>query len=207
MQIDRLVVGAFEVNCYLLHGANAHVLMVDPGGDAGKIASMLREQKLSVAAYLVTHGHPDHLSALHELEQQFPAPICMHASDRAWAFSLHNQVAPFYAVPKPPSGTVRDVHEGSSWNDAGLQYTILDTPGHTPGGVCFYFSSIRTLFTGDTLFAGSAGRTDLPGGDGNMLNISLKRLGTLTDDVKVYPGHGPCTTIGHEKQTNPFLQH
>jgi len=101
---------------------------------------------------------------------------------------------------------MRTVRDGSTWNDAGLQYTVFETPGHTPGGVCYYFQTSKALITGDTLFAESAGRTDLPGGDAAMLQLSLKRLKGFSDDVGVYPGHGPATTIGHEKKTNDFLQ-
>jgi hydroxyacylglutathione hydrolase len=206
MKIETITVGAFEVNCYILHGTGNRVLIADPGDEAERILDILAAQNLSVSAYLLTHGHADHLSALAPLVQRFPAPVCMHPSDAAWAFSARNQIPPFYTVPQAPSASIRDLRNGSTWDDAGLQYTVLETPGHTPGGVCFYFSPSRTLITGDTLFAGSVGRTDLPGGDAAMLQISLARLKVFTDEVRVYPGHGPATTIGQEKKTNVFMQ-
>lgn len=206
MSIETITVGAFEVNCFILHGSGDQALVVDPGGDAERIAEVLVRQKVSVAAWLLTHGHADHLSALSALVRDFPAPVCMHPLDAGWAFSSRNQIPPFYAAPAVPDAPIREIRDGSAWSDAGLQYTVFGTPGHTPGGVCFYFPAAKTLITGDTLFAGSAGRTDLPGGDARMLAISLKRLKAFTDDVLVYPGHGPATTIGREKRTNVFMK-
>lgn len=206
MKIETITVGAFEVNCFILHGSGDQVLVVDPGGDAERIAETLVRQKVSVAAWLLTHGHADHLSALSALVRDFPAPVCMHPLDAGWAFSSRNQILPFYKATAAPDAPIREIRDGSAWNDAGLSYTVFGTPGHTPGGVCFYFPEARTLITGDTLFAGSAGRTDLPGGDAGLLTASMKRLGAFTDDVRVYPGHGPATTIGHEKRTNIFMK-
>jgi len=206
MEIETITVGAFEVNCYILHGSGGQVLVADPGDDAERIAEVIARRNLSVAAWLLTHGHADHLSALSVLVRDYPAPVCMHSADAAWAFSARNQIPPFYAAPSMPAAPMRDVRDGSAWTDAGLQYTVFGTPGHTPGGVCFYFPAAKALITGDTLFAGSAGRTDLPGGDSRMLAVSLKRLRAFTEDVLVYPGHGPATTIGQEKRTNFFMK-
>ncbi len=206
MQIKTITVGAFEVNCYILFGTGKRVLVVDPGDEAGRIAREISSQHLAVGAYLLTHGHPDHLSALRPLSDAFPAPVCMHPSDASWAFTGANQIPPYYAMPQAPEAGFRDMRDGSTWNDAGLQYTVFETPGHTPGGLCFYFSAAKALITGDTLFAGSAGRTDLPGGDASMLAVSLRRLAAFTDEISVYPGHGQPSSIGQEKKTNPFMQ-
>lgn len=207
MKIETLVVGAFGVNCLVLHGTGNRAVVVDPGGDAERIAAYLREQALSVDGWLLTHGHADHLSALASLVRQFPAPVAMHPQDAAWAFTLINQIPPHYPVPEAPPTAIRELREGTPYQAAGLDITIIETPGHTPGCICLHMPAEATLIAGDTLFAGSAGRTDLPGGSPEQLTASLRQLATLPDDCRVYPGHGPATTIGREKRVNPFMQY
>jgi glyoxylase-like metal-dependent hydrolase (beta-lactamase superfamily II) len=112
---------------------------------------------------------------------------------------------PFYVRPEAPDGIERELVEGQEWIDAGFRYQVIHTPGHTPGGVCFLFPEEAWLISGDTLFQGSIGRTDLPGGDMRVLQQSLARLLQLPDSLRVFPGHGPPTTIGVERRTNPFL--
>ena len=121
-------------------------------------------------------------------------------------FGDANQMMPFYGPPKRPSRIERELEDGQTWEDGGLAYQVIETPGHTPGGVCFLFPESNVLIVGDTLFAGSVGRTDLPGGNSRVLQESLRRLKQLDDGIAVYPGHGPTTTIGHEKRTNFFMQ-
>jgi glyoxylase-like metal-dependent hydrolase (beta-lactamase superfamily II) len=130
----------------------------------------------------------------------------MHAADQSWAFTELNRMLPFYPTPKPPAEIKCSLEDGQCRNDGGLSYRVIETPGHTSGGVCFHFYDDNVLFTGDTLFAGSVGRTDLVGGDSRVLKESLNRLCLLDDNLAVYPGHGPSTTIGHEKRTNFFMQ-
>lgn len=206
MQVIPIVVGAFQVNCYLAVSDGGQALVLDPGEDAGQIAVALRERKLSVAAYLITHGHMDHLGALAELMRQFPAPVAMHPADAAWAFSPANAMLPYYDVPERPARIDRDLADGQAYDDGGLHYEVITTPGHSPGCVCFHFPAGKTLFTGDTLFSGSVGRTDLAGSDERLMESSLRKLARLPDDTIVYPGHGPRTTIGREKRDNPFLR-
>jgi glyoxylase-like metal-dependent hydrolase (beta-lactamase superfamily II) len=148
----------------------------------------------------------DHISALAEVQSRFPAPVGLHTQDQSWAFTEVNQMPPFYGVPERPQSLERDFCSELEWSDAGLDYRVIPTPGHTPGGVCFYFPEQGALFSGDTLFAGSVGRTDLPGGDSRILKESLDHLALLDEDTVVYPGHGPATRIGHEKRTNFFMQ-
>lgn len=206
MNIDTLVVGAFEVNCFIIHGMGNRVIVIDPGDDAAQIAGFIGSRNLIVSAYLLTHGHADHVSALTTLIKRYPAPAYIHPADGTWAFSRRNQIPPYYSAPEAPPEAMRDLREGMAWSEAGLEITVLETPGHTPGCVCFYFSACKALITGDTLFSGSAGRTDLPGGDEAIQSISLQRLKTFDDDVCIYPGHGPCSTIGREKRVNLFMQ-
>ncbi len=206
MNIETIVVGEFQVNCFLLWGAERRAIVVDPGSDADAIVERLATNRLEVAAYAMTHGHVDHLSALAELHRLHPAPIGMHPADTAWAFSEANSMPPWYDMPRRPASIAREFEDGQDWTDGDLNYRIITTPGHTPGGVCLFFKGENVLLSGDTLFAGSVGRTDLPGGHSRTLSASLKRLAALPDEVRVYPGHGPHTTIAHEKRTNFFMQ-
>ncbi len=206
MQITPIFVGAFQVNCYIITTGTGQALVVDPGDDAGQIAVSLREQNLSVAAYLITHGHMDHVGGLGEITRLFPAPVAMHPADAAWAFTPANQALPYYETPGQPAAIDRKLADGQRYNDGEVAYEVIATPGHTPGGVCFYFKNEKALFSGDTLFSGSIGRTDFPGSDESLMEQSLRRLTGLPDDTFVYPGHGPRTTIGHEKKNNPFLR-
>lgn len=205
MNIESITVGEFGVNCFVVEGRDRRALVIDAGADAPQIEALLTDRRLTVAAYLLTHGHIDHVSAVAELCDARPAPVVMHAGDRTWAFTPANLFLPFYPSPRTPAAEFRLVDDGQPWEDAGLTYEVLATPGHTPGGVCYWFKSANALFTGDTLFAGSVGRTDLPGGDGSVLERSLKRLAALPGDLAVYPGHGPETTIEAERDSNPFL--
>jgi glyoxylase-like metal-dependent hydrolase (beta-lactamase superfamily II) len=206
MKVIPISVGPFQVNCYLAVAPSNQALIIDPGEDAGLIGVTLRQNKLTVAAYLLTHGHMDHISGLAELVRSFPAPVAMHALDEAWAFSHRNQMPPYYDTPERPRKIERLLADGQAFSDAGFRYEIITTPGHSPGGVCFYFPDEKVIFTGDTLFLGTIGRTDLEGSDEKLMSNSLKRLAQLPDDTTVYPGHGPQTTIGQEKRNNAFLQ-
>jgi glyoxylase-like metal-dependent hydrolase (beta-lactamase superfamily II) len=234
MNIKTLSVGPFEVNCYIFWNDAKQALVIDPGYDAVNIEKVLRDNGLTVAAYLLTHGHADHLNALAELHAARPAPIFLHAKDEAWAFGPQNQILPYYPVPEKPDCQILHPESSNVWeilepffqplekenepscNDfQGLDknsqpqrscFQTLETPGHTRGGVCYYFEDEKVIFTGDTLFKGTCGRTDLPGGDGRVLAQSLKKLAALPDDVIVYAGHNESTTIGHEKKTNFFMQ-
>ena len=206
MNIESLAVGEFQANCVVAWDDDARAVVFDPGAEAEHVAGFLDRRDLSVSAYMLTHGHIDHISALAELCRTRPAPIGMHAKDADWAFEQGNQMPPFYSSPDKPPPVARLVSEGQTLSDGDLTYTVLETPGHSPGSVCYYFQAEGLLVSGDTLFAGSVGRADLPGGDGRVLAASLKRLAALPDVTQVYSGHGPVTTIGTEKRVNFFLR-
>lgn len=206
MKVIPIGVGTFQVNCYVVASGTRQALVVDPGDDAGIIAVTLRQNELTVAAYLITHGHMDHVSGLAEMTRTFPAPVAMHPDDETWAFSSANKALPYYDCPERPGSIDRLLVHGQTFEDAGLRYEVIATPGHSPGGICYYFPDEKILFSGDTLFMGTIGRTDLQGSDEKLMEQSLKRLAKLPDETIVYPGHGPHTTIGQEKRSNPFLQ-
>ncbi len=206
MQMESVLVGAFGVNCLLLweQGDDAAVV-VDPGAEPGAILDALRRRGLRVGAYWLTHGHIDHISALPELLAAQPAEVVLHAADATWAFTAVNQYPPYLRVPRRPDA-LRPAEDGALLKGCGLTARVLHTPGHTPGCVCYLFQTAGLLVTGDTLFQGSVGRTDLPGGDWPTLRRSLTRLLRLDDALKVVPGHGPESTLGEERRDNPFLR-
>jgi hydroxyacylglutathione hydrolase len=207
MNIEARATGFLEENCYFVSHPDTHeTVVIDPGDDAPQLAARLKEMGAIVVAYLLTHGHVDHLTALADLVVSHPAPIHLHPRDAAWCFSPRNDLPGFYSAPATPKGPIVPVKEGDVLDLAGARWTVLETPGHTPGGVCFKLEPDLALFAGDTLFRGSAGRTDLPGGDARTLTRSLKKLAALAESLPVYPGHGDPTTIGHEKNHNFFLQ-
>ena len=206
MNIKILSVGPFEVNCAIVWNEGKKALVIDPGSDAADIEAVLKSNGLAVVAYLLTHGHADHICALAELHAVRPSPVYIHAADYKWAFGIQNQILPYYPVPGKPAAEFVHPEVSKDWTISDLRFQCMETPGHTPGGVCYYFEQEKVIFTGDTLFKGTCGRTDLPGGDGRILAQSLKKLAALPDDVTVYAGHNESTTIGYEKKTNFFMQ-
>ena len=201
--MERLTiqVGGFEVNCSIL-SENGRAWIVDPGQEADRIVDLLAKKGLEPAAILLTHAHFDHISGIPGLIEKFPdLPIYVHENDIQMIGHPLNQLPPEYtSFAKPKEVRGLESLEGLE----GLE--VIETPGHTPGGVCYYFPKDKLLLSGDTLFAGSVGRTDLPGGDMATLMDSLQKLVALPDDTLVIPGHGMHTRIALEKSGNPFLQ-
>ncbi|NQT91872.1 MAG: MBL fold metallo-hydrolase [Lentisphaerae bacterium] len=206
MQILSLPVGPFQSNAYIVADDDKRALVIDPGDDADAISGLLDDNGLTVLGYLLTHGHVDHVSALADLARKRPATVAIHRADESWAFTDRNQMPPFYGMPERPPCVDRILDDGQEWKDGSFTYRIISTPGHTPGSVCFYFESDEVLFTGDVLFAGSMGRTDLAGGDDAAMSRSLAKLAAFPDATIVYPGHGPQTAIGREKTSNMYLR-
>lgn len=202
MNTTRIVLGAFYTNCYLVEGDAEQALLIDPADDGDALVRLLEEQALTPAAVLLTHGHYDHFLAVPQLQARWPAlPVYCHPLDVQEELTEVDmgQTFPTVAAFK----NVLPLAEGQTLELAGLRIDVLHTPGHTPGSVTFRIGD--ALFTGDTLFAGSIGRTDFAGGDMRQMNASLARLAKLNGDLPVLPGHEGTTTLTQEKARNPYL--
>ena len=190
-----LALGAYQTNCYIIHDeASKTCCVIDPGYDADLVLSKLDSLGLTLEAILLTHGHFDHVGAVKELAAETGCAVYLHPED----------------LTMPPMMTAGPLYytntyaEGTRLALAGLDITVLHTPGHTPGSVCLLVEN--TIFSGDTLFQGSCGRTDLPGGDWATITKSLHRLAALEGNFWVYPGHGGSTTLRDEKKYNPYMR-
>jgi hydroxyacylglutathione hydrolase len=207
MIFDTIVVGPLGVNCSILGcESTGQGIVVDPGDDAERILAQVQQRGLTISAIINTHGHFDHVGANRQLTQATGAPLYIHQAD-APMLERVAKTAAMYGLPgenSPPPD--RLLEDGMLIEFGTHRLQVIHTPGHTQGGCCLYLEAEDKLIAGDTLFADGVGRTDLPGGSHTQLVESIKtRLFTLPDQVQVYPGHGPTTTIGHEKRHNPYL--
>ncbi|HPA78299.1 MAG TPA: MBL fold metallo-hydrolase [Kiritimatiellia bacterium] len=206
MKNEVLSLGPYEANCYFIWDANNDALVIDPGYDGDQVSRTIENYRLNVRAWLLTHGHADHVSGLAAAHAKHPAPVYIHEGDASWVFSPDNHILPYYAAPKKHDGELTIISETQQMEIGSFQLQAIHTPGHSPGGVCYYFPKESLLFSGDTLFKGSAGRTDLRGGDSRALAHSLKLITELPDYTAVYPGHGDRTSLRLEKRSNYFLR-
>ncbi len=205
VNVEVLPVGPYEANCVILDDGRGTAWIVDPGDDADAIAAHVRTCGLSPRRVILTHGHLDHVSALDDVLAAWPGiPVSIHEADAKWCFAGINRLPGYGAPPQRPA-TLAFLADGDTLADGGLSAEILHTPGHSPGSVCIHVAE-GPLLSGDTLFARSVGRTDLPGGNWAELEKSLSRLSGLDGELAVLPGHGPQTTIGDEAKWNPYLQ-
>lgn len=206
MKIETIVVGAFESNCHIVHAPDGTLLVIDAGDDPSQILEYIIQTRCAVSGYLLTHGHTDHVSAVAAVCDRFNAPVTIHEKDAVWAFSPRNTIPPYYPAPRQPCGEIHRIQGNTTAQIGSLEVRTLWTPGHSSGSVCFWLPEQKVIFTGDTLFANSVGRTDFPGGSPSELQKSLRMLAQMDDDITVYPGHGPATTLGEENRSNFFLR-
>ncbi len=205
---EILIVGLLQCNCSILGDETSReAIVVDPGDNISGIVAVLNQHNLTLKQIIVTHAHIDHIAGAQRLKRLTGAPILYNQHDLPLVKMMDIQ-AGWLGIPTPevapPDASLED---GQIINIAGLTGSILYTPGHTEGSICLYLPQQSLLLAGDTLFAGSIGRTDLPGGNaGKLLNSIHHSLLTLPDAVTVVPGHGPNTSIGAERESNPFLQ-
>ena len=207
MERKIMPLGAIGANCVILWEDPSAAWIVDPGAEPESVNAFLEEKGLTPALVLFTHGHFDHIGAIDGLLARYPdLPVHVGPGDVPMIGHPQNAWPPDYEAVKKPATLVADLVDGATLTAGGLTAQVIATPGHTPGGACFLFAEQKLLLTGDTLFAGSCGRTDFPGGDSRQLNASLRRLAGLDPELAVVPGHGEPTTIAREVATNPFLQ-
>ena len=198
MLIKTLPVGDLETNCYVVTNEKTlESVVIDPGDESNTILDYLEDNRLTCKAIFLTHGHYDHVGAVETVQEETGAPVYMNAKDDAK--NIHFSRFP-YTLPE--NGFYYD--DGDQITVAGIDFTILSTPGHTPGSVCIQAED--ALFTGDTLFRGSCGRTDLDGGDMDDMMLSLKKICSLEGDYEVYPGHMDCSSLIREKNFNYYCR-
>jgi glyoxylase-like metal-dependent hydrolase (beta-lactamase superfamily II) len=201
-------VGPLQCNCSIIGDEQTHEAMViDPGDQIEGVLEILRQEKLMLKQIVITHAHIDHVGGAMKLKAATGAPILMNQSDYALLKMLDMQAA--WVGMRPPGDVQVDeaVGQGRVLKIGEISSNVIHTPGHTEGSICLYFPEEKKLIAGDTLFAGSIGRTDLPGGSMDKIMRSLHtQVLALPDETEVVPGHGPVTTIGEERETNPFLQ-
>ena len=203
MTIRCLPLGALQANCYLLSDEEGATAVIDPGDEAGTILETVRAGELAVEAILLTHAHFDHILAADELRRDTGAPVYVYETD---APALADPRRSLTVLAKGGAGPLRADHllkDGEELRVGRLAVSVLHTPGHTPGSCCFLCGD--ALFSGDTLFAGSIGRTDFPGGDDQAMAASLRMLAALEPGIRVFPGHGESTTLSKERMENPYL--
>ncbi|RHW41070.1 MBL fold metallo-hydrolase [Neobacillus notoginsengisoli] len=199
--------GPLQTNCYVLHDEHRQCLIFDPGEEADKLKAILAEKKLRPVAILLTHAHFDHIGAVDPIRDHYNIPVYLHENEKKWLADPARNGSAYFLGGEV---RVRDAehllkHEGEM-ELGGFSFEVFETPGHSPGSVTFYFAEKGIVVSGDTLFMGSVGRTDLPGGNEKELMKSIHtKLLELPEETIVLPGHGPVTTIGDEMAANPFL--
>ncbi len=203
--IITLPVGIMQSNCYVVYDKeSSQGYIIDPGGDSQPVLEVIENHQIKVQSILNTHGHFDHIAGNADLAS-LNVPYAIHPQDRD-LLRKGGGAAWFGMAYSPPPEAAIDLSDGDILNAGKLQLHVIHTPGHTPGSVCFYIPGEKALISGDTLFAGSVGRADLPGGNAHVLMESLQRLLDLPAETVVYPGHGPATTLERERQNNPWIR-
>jgi hydroxyacylglutathione hydrolase len=205
---ETFPVGPLRCNCTLLANLETReAIVIDPGDEIADILARLARRQLTLKQIIVTHAHIDHIGGAAQLRRISGAPVLFHQADLPILGMMEMQAAWIGVATPEQTALDQSADDGLSAGIAGLEAEVIHTPGHTPGSICLHFPKQELLLAGDTLFAGSVGRTDLPGGDTHALLRSIHtRLMILPENTLVVPGHGEQTTLGQEREMNPFLQ-
>ena len=205
LTIQSFAVMPFDENCYVVSDDTGEGVVIDPGGMAKEILAYIREAKIDLKAVLNTHGHCDHIGANDAIRDATEAPLYIHKEDGAMISDIRLNLSAFMGFKVISRPAEHLLSEGDKISFGNSELEVIHTPGHTKGGVCFVGDGVA--FTGDTLFAGSIGRSDFPGGsEVELIGNIKKKLLALPDETKVYSGHGPSSEIGWERKCNPYLQ-
>jgi len=213
-KIDCVVVGPIQCNCYIFSDSiSGHAYLIDPGAESEELMTFLRARRFQLQGILITHAHIDHVGGIEQIRGELSVPVYLHDADRFLFDDVAMQARMFGVEPQDleavqPQSPDKKLEHQQVFPISGGEVRTIHTPGHTPGSVCFQACGEQEfVFTGDTLFEGSIGRTDLWGGSYEQIMISIRdRLMNLEDRVHVLPGHGGASTIGNERRTNPFLR-
>ena len=206
LKYESVVVGPLETNCYLIHcSETSECAIVDPGAEASKILRLIASKELRPVILLNTHGHIDHIGANKEIKERFDIPLFIHRHDEPMLKSVQQSELSFILGAQDSPAPDKYLEDGQTIQVGQSSLKVIHTPGHSPGSVIFLGDGF--LLSGDTLFFGGVGRTDLPGGSWPELVDSIKtKILTMPDEMPVLPGHGPFTSVGQEKRSNPFIQ-
>lgn len=209
MKIDRITVGMLQEHTYfIIDEDTSKAFIVDPGAEAQRILNKIKVEGLSIEAILLTHGHFDHIGAVIELRETLGCPVIIHECGKTYTSNPDYNLSSVFASEELVFEADRYVEDGEIIELVGtdISLKVVFAPGHTLDGVAYYNDKERVAFVGDIIFNGSIGKTDLPGGDMTTLLSSIKKgIFTLPEETVIYPGHGASTTVGHEKNTNPFF--
>jgi hydroxyacylglutathione hydrolase len=208
-EMQILSLGPFQTNCYILSLPSGDCLVIDPGMDPWPALEYLEQKQLQPRAILLTHGHLDHISGCRALEAEYNCPLFIHPADRFLYDALSEHARAYGYEIEPAPEKTEDLSDGQRISFGQAELEVICTPGHSPGSVCYRLAlqgAADLLICGDTIFQGSHGRTDLPGGNLSVLYHSIiSRVFSLSGDTRIFPGHGPETTVADEKDTNPIL--
>jgi glyoxylase-like metal-dependent hydrolase (beta-lactamase superfamily II) len=208
VKIKKFAVGALWTNCYVIYTESKDAVLADPGGEMREVIRFLDGEGLKLHYALLTHGHGDHIMGVGEIRGRALHGVAVHSEDAGCLSDSVKNLSSALGTPAVFDGAEHILKDGETIEAGGMRVLVIHTPGHTPGGCCFYIkepaSGDELLISGDTLFARSIGRTDLPGGDEAALLGSLEKLDALPGELRAFPGHGPDTTIADERRLNPF---
>ncbi len=197
-------VGPMEANCYILYNPDKKEgLIIDPGAEGARLIKFIKQEKICINYIINTHGHPDHIGANRQIKEYTNAPILIHQYDAPMLTRSGSVLSLIFPLESSSPAADTFIKDGDLIECAGMKLKVLHTPGHTPGGISLLLDD--AIFTGDTLFSGSVGRFDLPGGSEEVLLNSIKKILSLDENLIIYPGHGPSTTVGEELRSNPFI--